>query len=152
MVSPPEAEPVKADKNIRGDRQRDKRAAADRQDPVAHQRKGGKRGNNGAKADKAGDTENRQHGSVGAGVHARAQGRKTLRLIAISVRWRRRARRDRPDASDRRKRGRAPALFREERKIEPRQNEYRHQQIDPTTTQAEEWPCTIGGAVSLCLP
>src|SRR5208282_3228458 len=67
------------------DRQRDQRSALDRQHPVAHYRKGGKRRDNRAEADETGDAQNRQNRRIGARVHGAAQRRQTTIAAASAV-------------------------------------------------------------------
>ena len=113
------------------DRKRDERTAPDRQHPVAHHRERGQHGDDRAEAHETGNAEGRQDGSVGAGVHALAQGGQPATIDDDERQDRGRQRhRHRPYARHRRQRGGAPALLGQKRKVESRQNEQRHQEID----------------------
>ena len=87
-----------------------------RQHPFAHHRKRGQRRNDRAEAHQARDGDGRQHGGVGAGVHALAQRRQPPTVDDNERQDRGRQRhRHRPHAHHRRQRGGAPALLGQER-------------------------------------
>ena len=114
------------------DGQRDQRPAADRQHPVAHHGERRQRRDDGAEAHQARDADRRQHGGVGAGIHALRAAPAGAGRLTRDQRHDRGGERDRhrPHAADRVQRGRAPALLGEERRVEARQNDHRHQEID----------------------
>ena len=76
MVSPPEAEPVSAARTLVATASDTSGPPSIAEHPIAHDREGRQRGDDGAEADEARDAQRRQHRRIGARIHAFAQRRQ----------------------------------------------------------------------------
>ena len=127
----PRRRPGDAGDHVCRDRYRDKRAARDRGERVAHPGEGRQRRHDRAEAHHARGVQHRQDRGIGAGVHGLAQ-----RGEAAAVRQdhhhdrHEQGRRHRPDAAHRRQGGRSETRLFEEPGLEPRQHHEAHGEVD----------------------